>query len=310
MSVVLEDAFESLGEGPYWDANSQSIYCTNLFPPHYFMKYNTVTGKVEKKPIPGGKDHHFLSFIIPTTKEDFVISLDRHIQRFDWESGQITKVIAELEEGTSFNINDAKCDVTGRLWTGSLGHFDLNDVTLEGTTLGLGSIYSLERSGKVRKHMGNVTLSNGIAWTADNRTMFYNDSLPGTVYAYDFDKDGGNLSNQRVFMDFSKDESMGKPDGMCMDTEDKLWIACFGASSVIRVDSNTGAILQTVKFPVKQITSCCFGGVNMDELYVTCIGKKLLSAEEQLEQPQTGSLFKVTGLGVKGGPVYDYDPDN
>jgi len=67
-----------------------------------------------------------------------------------------------------------------------------------------------------------------------------------------------------------------------------------------------GAQLQTVTFPVKKITSCCFGGPNYSELYVTSARFGLTEEQVHSQQPLAGSVFKVTGLGVCGfaAPIY------
>ena len=61
----------------------------------------------------------------------------------------------------------------------------------------------------------------------------------------------------------------------------------------------TGKMLQSISLPCQRVTSCCFGGKNLDELYVTS-SRFLLSPEVVAKTPLAGSLFKVTGLGVKG----------
>ena len=57
-----------------------------------------------------------------------------------------------------------------------------------------GGLYSFERDGTLRKHKENISISNGLAWTADNKTMFYIDSIPRKVWAYDFDLESGTMS--------------------------------------------------------------------------------------------------------------------
>lgn len=67
-----------------------------------------------------------------------------------------------------------------------------------------------------------------------------------------------------------------------------------------------GKQLQTVDIPAKRTTSCCFGGKNLDELFVTC-GVQGSTEEERKEYPMTGSVFRVTGLGVRGRPSNVYE---
>ncbi|KAM6145728.1 regucalcin isoform 2-T2 [Phoenicopterus ruber ruber] len=109
--------------------------------------------------------------------------------------------------------------------------------------------------------------------------------------------------NRRSIYKLEKEESI--PDGMCIDTEGKLWVACYDGGRVIRLDPETGKRLQTVKLPVDKTTSCCFGGKDYSEMYVT-------SASDGMDkgwlsrQPQAGGVFKITGLGVKGVPPYPF----
>ncbi|XP_028631934.1 regucalcin isoform X2 [Grammomys surdaster] len=110
-------------------------------------------------------------------------------------------------------------------------------------------------------------------------------------------------ANRRIVYKMEKDEQI--PDGMCIDAEGKLWVACYNGGRVIRLDPETGKRLQTVKLPVDKTTSCCFGGKDYSEMYVTC-ARDGLSAEGLLRQPDAGNIFKITGLGVKGIAPYSY----
>ncbi|XP_076087238.1 regucalcin-like isoform X2 [Mytilus galloprovincialis] len=164
---------------------------------------------------------------------------------------------------------------------------------------GKGSLYCLYTDGTVKKHMEKIAISNGLAWTSDNKRMYYIDSIPGKVYGMDYDIETGTFNNEKVIIDFKAIGTLGFPDGMTIDTEDKLWIACFNGGKVVRFDPDTGKQLQSIDFPAKRISSCCFGGPNYDELFVTC-GRTAAPEEELKEFPLSGSLFRVTGLGVKG----------
>uniref|UniRef100_A0A7N5JQI6 Regucalcin n=1 Tax=Ailuropoda melanoleuca TaxID=9646 RepID=A0A7N5JQI6_AILME len=110
-------------------------------------------------------------------------------------------------------------------------------------------------------------------------------------------------ANRRSVYKLEKEEQI--PDGMCIDTEGKLWVACYNGGRVIRLDPETGKRLQTVKLPVVKTTSCCFGGKDYSEMYVTC-ARDGMDPEGLLQQPEAGGIFKITGLGVKGIPPYPY----
>uniref|UniRef100_A0A8C9CNG3 Regucalcin n=1 Tax=Phocoena sinus TaxID=42100 RepID=A0A8C9CNG3_PHOSS len=110
-------------------------------------------------------------------------------------------------------------------------------------------------------------------------------------------------ANRRSVYKLEKEEQI--PDGMCIDVEGKLWVACYNGGRVIRLDPETGKRLQTVKLPVVKITSCCFGGKDYSEMYVTS-ARDGMDPEGLLQQPEAGGIFKITGLGVKGIPPYPY----
>ncbi|XP_053864832.1 regucalcin-like isoform X3 [Malaclemys terrapin pileata] len=107
----------------------------------------------------------------------------------------------------------------------------------------------------------------------------------------------------KVLYQLEKEEQM--PDGMCIDAEGKLWVACIDGGRVIRIDPETGKRIQTVKLPASRITSCCFGGKDYSEMYVTSAYDGLDKAA-LAKEPRAGEIFKITGLGVKGIPQYSY----
>lgn len=103
-------------------------------------------------------------------------------------------------------------------------------------------------------------------------------------------------ANQRTVIDWKKHNIDGLPDGMTIDTDGNLWIACFDGSQVIKVDPVAGNVLQSIPIPALQVTSVAFGGKNLNELYVTSASMNIRSEQK----PPCGAVFKVTGLGVKG----------
>ena len=170
---------------------------------------------------------------------------------------------------------------------------------------------SSHNSGKVTLHTSGVDISNGIGWNLDNTVMYYVDSLPKKVYAFDYNEQEGAVTNQRVCIDYSKDESLGFPDGLCMDTKGRAWVAGFYGQGVTCWDMNTGKRVCQVKVPAKRITSCCFGGPKFEWLFVTSAspaeeGEFMVEEGEREEFPQAGGIFVVKGLGARGSPAHHY----
>jgi len=235
---------------------------------------------------------------VPRAEGGYVIGRDQTFSFLDWDTAGVS-TIAAVDHGTNNRMNDGKCDASGRLWAGSMGH-EPSPAVVEPQ---MGSLFSLDKDHVVRSHRSKVDLSNGLAWTQDNKTMFFIDSVPRKIYAFDFDIDAGVISNERTAIAFGSDtlSTHGYPDGMCIDLEGKLWIACYSVGKVIRFDPETGAELQTVELPATATTSCCWGGPDYDELFVTSGIRNLPGP-----QPLAGSVFRVTNLGARGAPAPVY----
>jgi sugar lactone lactonase YvrE len=160
----------------------------------------------------------------------------------------------------------------------------------------------------VQTVVSNVTISNGIGWSNDRRTMYYVDSGPGTVYAFDVDEHG-DVSDQRVLIQFDVDTE-GTADGLCMDAAGNLWLAVWGGYEVRRY-SPSGEQLARVRISTAQPSCCAIGGANGTTLYVTT-AREDMSEEQLAQEPDAGRLFAVD-VGVAGRPLLAYrstlDPD-
>ncbi|MFW6253204.1 MAG: SMP-30/gluconolactonase/LRE family protein, partial [bacterium] len=167
---------------------------------------------------------------------------------------------------------------------------------------GLGSLYRLDANGSVTQILSGADISNGIVWSPDKRFMYWTDTLKGVIYAFDYDDVSGRVSNRRVA--FKLDPADGLPDGMTIDAEGMLWVACWEGGKVIRVDPEAGTKRAEVKLPASRVTSCAFGGADLDRLYITT-ARMALSDAELTKQPDAGSLF-VCEPGVRGIPAVAY----
>ena len=163
----------------------------------------------------------------------------------------------------------------------------------------------LNHAGKLTKWVSPVSISNGIVWSNDNKTMYYNDLLPGKVYKFDYREDDGTISNQQVFIDYAaKGDALGLPDGMCSDTEGRLWIASYSGNGGVNCwDPQTGEHLRSILMPgASNVTSCCFGGPNFEWLLVT----SARVGQDPTKYPNAGCVFVVKGLGVQGKPAHRF----
>ena len=227
----------------------------------------------------------------------------KHLSKESWFCFVADLLLLLTSVSQFCRLNDGKCDSKGRLWCGTMA---------VAVFLPLGSLYSLEMDsdaalgdkGHLKSHLSQIGISNGLGWNKGSTEQYYIDSPLFKVYKFDFNSASGELTNQRVLVDFPQDKSLGFPDGMCTDTDGRLWIACFGGSCVTCRDLTSGEELANIPIPAKNVTSCCFGGPNFEWLFVTTATDSL-SEEELKAFPLSGSIFVVKNLplGAKGMPA-------
>ncbi|XP_064626760.1 regucalcin-like isoform X2 [Lineus longissimus] len=295
IETILKHAARSVGEGPHWVESTQSLLYVDIADGD-IHRWDSKTNNDEKVTM-----GTHVGFVIPHSNGGYVAGVGKKIVHFQWDSPQQGKVIAEVDKDQPINrFNDAKCDRKGRLFAGTMMIDDAHSDQVPDS----GNLYRLDGDGSLTLLKDKVFISNGLAWSLDNKTMYYIDSMPypSRLYAFDYDVDTGNIANQRTLLTYDKEN--GILDGMTMDSDGNLWVAIFGASKIIHVDSKTGSILREVVLPAKNITSCCFGGKNYDELYATsCVFD---GGNPRDMDPLAGSVFRIKGLGCKGMPPNDY----
>src|SRR5262249_28222326 len=154
---------------------------------------------------------------------------------------------------------------------------------------GAGSLHRLDPDGSVHTMLSGVTISNGIDWSLDGRRMYYVDSPTRRIDVFDFDGAAGGIANRRTLVAVPR--AHGIPDGLTLDAAGFRWVAFWGGA-VIRRFAPDGALERTVPVPVKNPTSCAFGGPDLDELYVTS-ARMDMTEDEKRAQPQAGGVFRI-----------------
>jgi len=188
--------------------------------------------------------------------------------------------------------NDGKCDPAGRLWVGSMG--------MEPPNRYKASLYRLDQDLSITRILDSITVSNGICWSLDKTKMYYIDTPTGKVKVFDYDDQTGGISNGRTAVEIP--DGMGGPDGMTIDSEGHLWVCLWGGSCVGCFDPETGELLKRINIPAKNITSCAFGGKDLQTLFVTSANTGM-SPEDAEKYPHAGGLFAVE-MDVKGVPTF------
>ncbi|XP_058886332.1 regucalcin-like isoform X1 [Acipenser ruthenus] len=282
-----------IGESPVWEEKEGTLLYVDVSG-QKVCRWNPDTNHIQSI-----QTDAYVGSVVPRRSGGYVIGVGTRFAAVDWET-QTIKTIAHVDKDKSNNrFNDGKVDPAGRFFAGTMG-MEVRPAELE---RGQGSLYTLNTDHSVRKHFDQVDISNGLDWSLDHNTFYYIDSLSFSVDAFDYDLQTGSLSNRRVLYKLEKDE--GIPDGMSIDTEGRLWVACYNGGRVLRIDPATGKRIETVKLPVDKTTSLCFGGKDYSELYVTSACEGMDDAWTA-RQPEAGGIFKISGLGVKGMPPYSF----
>jgi sugar lactone lactonase YvrE len=223
--------------------------------------------------------------VAPVSAGHALVALARQLAIVDLGDGSLEPLV-EIPHDDDRRLNDGACDARGRFWIGSMA---LDE------RAGGGALYRYA-DGSLDRVIDRVSLSNGLGWSPDGRTMYYTDSPEKRVDAFDFDVDQGTISNRRPFVEIGD----AIPDGLTVDADGGVWIALWGGSSVRRFTPE-GTLDAIVDVPAAKVTACCFGGDDGRTLYVTTASVNL-TPEERKAQPQAGFVF-AADPGVSGPPA-------
>lgn len=305
---LLVNPGSELGEGPFWDSRINALLSLDILAAKIYVLHG-----VDYTVHDISEHTTSVSTIVPVqgTRSQVILGVQGGFALYDLETKKFEPHYSNGSlHGEYTRMNDGKCDPQGRLWLGSIARTGPGGADLKP---GASALYVLEQwSSTPTKVLEGVTVSNGVTWSANGKTMYYTDSPTFKVDAFDFDggaKTHAALATARRTAIEICSSFPPVPDGCALDTQGKLWVACFGAGEVRRYDPATGALLATVVLPEaagKETTACAFGGASLDELYITT-AHEFWDEAKQAEMPLAGGLFKVSrdalaSLGG-GGPI-------
>jgi len=280
-----------LGESPMWHPREQVLYYCDI-PGHMLHRFDPRSGALVH--------WHFdtdVASLAPMLGGALLLAMRDGLWRFEPRSGERARIAEPPYDVATERFNDGKCDPQGRFWVGTI---------YEPRSPALASLHCLVRERLVRKRDG-ITVSNGLAWSPNGRTMYWSDTAAHTIYAFDFEPASGDLANQRVFASFpprlpgqALGDYGGRPDGAAVDVEGCYWVAMFEGQRLLRL-SPDGEIVREVKLPVRCATMPCFGGTNLKTLFITT-ARANRPAAELAEQPFAGCVLALD-VDVAGLPA-------
>jgi len=280
-----------LGEGTRWDERYSELLRVDILAGRVYrdkIDNDGALSPVQIHEVPGT-----VGAIAPIADDDgWLLAAGRTISYL--RPGGELRLIAEVAaEGT--RMNDAACDPQGRFWTGTLA----NDQRPGG-----GSLYRLERNGSTELMLDELTISNGLGWSPDSRTMYLTDSGPGVIHAFRFDPERGTISDDRLYVDVP--DEIVSPDGLTVDAGGDLWVAIYGGGRVQRY-SPEGDLREELFLPAEQTTCCAFAGPGLHRLYVTTATEHWTD-EQRRAEPGAGLVYRFD-TDATGQPAAPFRPD-
>lgn len=280
-----------LGESPFWHPDEAALYWCDI------------PGRQLNRWVPASATHTAWAIesepgcCAPLPGGPLLLACRDGLWRFHPADGRRERIAAPPYDPAHERFNDGKADPQGRLWVGTI---------YEPRQPANAALYRWA-GGRLQPMVPGITVSNGLAFSPDGRTLYRSDTASHRIFACDFDGSEGSLSRERVFAEFPRKQPGqdlahygGRPDGAAVDAEGAYWCAMFEGQRLLRL-APSGELLQELPLPVRCATMPCFGGADLRTLYLTTarLGRP---AEELAAQPLAGCVLTLR-VSVPGLPV-------
>ena len=272
---VAVRASARVGEGATWDSASSTLLWIDVLNSEVH-RHDPARGSDAVLTVP-----QHVGAAKPRAGGGLVLNLRDGVALAD-RDGDYTWLVYWARDGV--RGNDAGVDPAGRLWAGTMRYDEAP---------GGGWLAVVEGDGAARVAVPEVTISNGVAWDPDAALMYYVDSSTRRVDVFDYDRGSGEISARRPLCEVTG--TAGVPDGICVDADGCVWVALHGGGAVRRYTPG-GRVDREIAVPVPQPTSCCFGGPDLTDLYVTT-AREGLSDAQLAGHELSGSVLVVPGAG-------------
>lgn len=278
------DAQATIGECPVWSAEEQALYWVDILAPALF-RLDPATGEQRRWDLPEAVGSFGLG-----RNGDAVLALRTGFHRLDLKSGALSFLVQPEGDRPGNRFNDGKVSPDGRFFAGTMDE--------ERMSRPQGALYRLDPGGSCTRVIDGLIVSNGLAWSADGRTMFHSDSKGQVIWAWSYDPRTGAIADRREVARPS--ETIGRPDGAATDAEGFYWSAGISAG-VLNRWSPEGRLDRQIALPCVAPTCPCFGGPDLRTLYVTSL-RHHVAPERLAERPLSGGIFALR-VDVPGVPV-------
>jgi sugar lactone lactonase YvrE len=280
---LIVDAHAELGEGPVWDDREQRLWWIDLLGGIVHVT-NPLTRADTR--IPVGQPIGALAL---TESGPPLLAVRDGYASVDPSSGRLDLIAPVAQDDPDIRMNDGKVGPDGGFWAGSMAVDESPD---------RGALHRLDPDGTVTAVLTGLTIPNGLDWSADGRELLFIDTPTRRVDRFDVGPTGRTLSGRRPVVEIA--QGSGWPDGMTLDSEGFLWVCMWDGWAIERFAPD-GRMDRRVEIPAAQVTSCTFGGPDLDDLFITT-GQEGFPPGGRPDQPHAGGLFRYRA-GVRGRPT-------
>jgi len=285
--TIADSTHYALGEGALWDFENQRLFYVDIVGKKLFEYYPDTERRITHE-MPS-----MIGTIVVKNKNEVLVALQDGIYCYNLHSKEFDFIVCPAENDSTQRFNDGKCDPAGRFWAGTMSLIGGRENS---------HLFCLDQNSNIEVKLDGISTSNGIVWSSDKQYMYYIDTPTKKVMEYKYDNESGNICEPRVAVHVA--DSLGYPDGMAIDADDRLWVCMWGGSAVCCFDPKSGELIDRIIVPAKNVTSCAFSGRDLDELYITT-ARVGTSEMDLLTYPNAGSLFK-TKVNTRGIPSSCY----
>jgi sugar lactone lactonase YvrE len=271
------------GEGPIWDPVRGRLLIVDMLRGEVLDLGDPRRGRLDSDDVPRYHVGSVAAALRPRSAGGFVVATEHGFSLFDADF-VLERALPDVVTDAGIRMNDGGCDPQCRFYCGTMAYDERK---------GAGTLFRLEPDGTTSVAFGDVTISNGLQWSADGATAYYNDTPTQCIDAFDYDGETGAFSGRRHLAEI--DPTQGHPDGLTIDAEGGLWAALWGGGKVHHYDPD-GYLVDVITVPgVSNTSAVAFGGKDLDVLYITTSREGIADGEE----PCAGSVFAASP-GVRG----------